>query len=113
MAQQQAYCGSPSSTIEAPVFRGNYPITDCIGATLPPNDERVFVVKGWAPSKDIHGRNVHTYIFDKIHPCDPCYGTDNGTVDDMFIVSCEPEGQCFPGTAVAREKTRIRLKKRN
>ncbi|MFO1498017.1 MAG: hypothetical protein U1G07_06420 [Verrucomicrobiota bacterium] len=105
-------CGNPSNTIKPAQYLGDYPITDCLGTnTTTPVNQRIFIVKDWAAGKDDNGRNIHTYSFDKLKPCDPCYGTAGGVVDDLYIIECESHEPCFPNTPLQEDQIKITLQK--
>jgi hypothetical protein len=105
-------CANPSNTIKPVTYLGDYPPTDCLGTnTTLPKNKRIFVVTDWSPSKDTNGSNLHTYRFDKLHPCDRCGGPDSGTVDALYVLDCESKGQCAPNTPLAEEKKEITLRK--
>ena len=108
-------CGSPSNTIQPATHKGNYPLMgDCLGTnTSIPSNETVFLVTDWSATEDENGRNIHTYSYDDLLPCDPCFGTNprTGSVDDLYIIDCEDSGKCAPDSPLPTQKTKITLQK--
>jgi hypothetical protein len=106
-------CGNPSNTIQPAEYLGDYPILgSCVGTNVAtPNHEVIFFVTGWSSSTDDNGRNIHSYNFNKMDACNPCYGSSTGRVDDCYIIDCEESGQCGEGTPLAQDKTKITLQK--